>query len=276
MFLRIVRLQVREAEEAAFTRFYEERVIPALEATEGCLYAGLLAPWRGDAHQSLTIWSSAESAGAYEAKGLYQQLLSEAAPYLSASTHWQVRLATDPLETSDPSRREIPSAGYNVEAQDVSAGIDGKGHSSFVRIVSLRVDPDHLDEFVAIYREKVIPALRAVTGCRGVFLAEGAHDPNGVLSITFWNREEDAVRYELSGVSEQLSAQLRATISPVYDWRLTLDDADSDGSTGSNGSAGSGDPASSPGAGASGLAVSSYQLVRGRLLGPDRSGTKSD
>ena len=30
MFLRIIQLRVREADEAAFTRFYEARVIPAL------------------------------------------------------------------------------------------------------------------------------------------------------------------------------------------------------------------------------------------------------
>ena len=66
MHLRILRLSVREGQEAAFTRFYQERVIPALAATEGCLYAGLLAPWRGEAHQSLTIWASAEHVAAYE------------------------------------------------------------------------------------------------------------------------------------------------------------------------------------------------------------------
>ncbi|MEO7793541.1 MAG: antibiotic biosynthesis monooxygenase family protein [Thermoanaerobaculia bacterium] len=256
MFLRIIRLRVREADEAAFTRFYENRVMPALDATSGCLYAGLLAPWRGgEAHQSLTIWDSPESASAYEEKGLYHQLLQEAAPFLSERTEWRIRLATDPLETTDPSRREIPSSGYNVDEVSGSESLDSDRRSSFVRIVSLRVDPDHVAEFLEIYREKVIPALRAVPGCRGIFLAEGAHDPNGVLSITLWNREEDAVRYEMSGLSEQLTAHLRGTISPAYDWRLTLDSA---------------------GSGGGGLDVSSFQLVRGRRLDTDSSGVKPE
>ena len=263
MFLRIIRLRVREADEAAFTRFYENRVMPALEAISGCLYAGLLAPWRGgDAHQSLTIWDSPESARDYEEKGLYHQLLREAAPFLSERTEWRVRLATDPLETSDPGQREIASAGYNVDAKSGGETLESDKRSSFVRIVSLRVDPDHLDEFVAIYREKVIPALHAVPGCRGVFFAEGAHDPNGVLSITLWNREEDAVRYEMSGLSDKLTAHLRNTISPAYDWHLTLDGAGSGGATG----AGT----------ASALDVSSYQLVRGRRLDPEASGSKAE
>lgn len=249
MFLRIIRLRVREADEAAFTRFYEERVIPALDATPGCLYAGLLAPWRGEAHQSLTIWDSAASARAYEEKGLYHRLLAEASPFLSERTEWRVRLATDPLATSDPSLREIPSAGYNVEAESGSETLDGERRSAFVRIVSLRVDADHQGDFASIYREKVIPALRAVPGCRSIFLAESDHDPNAILSITVWNREEDAVRYEMSGLSEQMTGLLRGSISPVYDWRLTVDGADA--------------------AGGSGLDVSSYRLVRGRRLDPD-------
>ena len=97
MFLRIVRLRVKEGQEAAFTSFYQERVIPAMAETDGCLYAGLLAPWRGEGHQSLTIWDSAESAAAYEEKGLYHQLLKEAAPFLSERTEWRIRLATDPM-----------------------------------------------------------------------------------------------------------------------------------------------------------------------------------
>ena len=273
MFLRIIRLRVRDADEAAFTRFYENRVMPALDATPGCLYAGLLAPWRGgEAHQSLTIWDSAESAAAYEDKGLYHQLLREAAPFLSERTEWRIRLATDPLETSDPSRREVPSAGYNVDSASGSETLESNKRSSFVRIVSLRLDPGHLADFIAIYREKVIPSLRAVPGCRGVFLAEGAHDPNGVLSITLWNREEDAVRYEMSGLSEQLTGHLRSTISPAYDWRLTLDgEAGADGSNGSSGFDGA---IGAVGAIGAGLEVSSYQLVRGRRLDSDSSGSK--
>src|SRR5262245_16886631 len=109
MYLRIVQLRVREGQEAAFARFYEERVIPLLAATEGCLYAGLLAPWRGDAHQSLTIWASPAHAAAYAGRGLYHQLLAESAPMLADRSEWRMRGASDPLETADPARVEPPS-----------------------------------------------------------------------------------------------------------------------------------------------------------------------
>jgi len=252
MFLRIVRLRVREGQEAAFTSFYQERVIPAMAETDGCLYAGLLAPWRGEGHQSLTIWESPEKAHAYEDRGLYHQLLAEATPYLSERTEWRVRLSRDPLETSDPSRREIAAEEYTVEADEGSEALESEGRAPFVRIVDLRVDPDRLAEFVSIYTGEVIPALRSQKGCRGVFLAEGAENLSSMLSITFWNREEDAVRYEMGGEFERLTERLKTTFSPLYDWRVSLG-----GGTEST---------------ASGLKVSSYQLVRGRRLGSDDPG----
>ena len=105
MYLRFVRLILRESVEAKFAEFYRARVIPALEATDGCLFAGLLTPWRGEAHQSLTLWESPEQARAYEASPLYQRLLREAEPFLSKKTEWRVRLGKDPLATIDPSLR---------------------------------------------------------------------------------------------------------------------------------------------------------------------------
>ena len=252
MFLRILQLRVREGQEAAFTRFYQERVIPAMAATDGCRYAGLLAPWRGEAYQSLTIWDSEQKVRAYEEGGAYHPLLAEAAPFLSDRSEWRVRLARDPLETADPARREPPSDRYRIEADEGSAARDAGGRPLFVRIVAIRVAPGRLADFAAIYKEEVIPALKSVRGCRGVFLAEGSDDPGEALSITFWNREEDAVRYEMSGEFERLTARLQSTFSPVYDWRTNLD--------------GAGSSAGRP-------EVSSYQIVRGRRLGPDREGS---
>lgn len=221
MYLRLVRLQVREGAEAKFVAFYRERVLPALEATPGCLYAGLLGPWRGSDHQSLTVWRTAAEAEAYEASGLYHRLLRESEKMLAATTRWRVRTAKDPLETIDGDRREIPPEGYVVEAGDAEEALAGDGRI-YVRIVSLRVAPARHDEFVERYRERVMPAVRALDGCRGVVLAEGAEDRGNVLSLSFWAREEDAVRYELSGEFERLTAELQDTFSPVYTWQVVL------------------------------------------------------
>lgn len=247
MYLRIVQLRVREGQEAGFARFYEERVIPALANADGCLYAGLLAPWRGDAHQSLTIWESDRHAAAYTTGGLFHRLLAEGAPMLTGRDEWRVRPVVDPLETADPGRAEPPSEGWSIEAGDGGDAFDGGGRAfghPFVRIVALRVAAGRLDEFLAIYRGEVMPALRAVDGCRGVLLAE-SWDESRALSISLWRREEDAVRYEMSGEFARLTARLRGTFAALHDWGIRL--------------AGTG-PGGRP-------QVTSYEVVRGRRLG---------
>jgi heme-degrading monooxygenase HmoA len=245
-FVRFVRLQVREGREAELWTYYEERVIPALDATEGCLFAGLLRPWRGSDYQSLTIWQSAEHAHAYETKGHYHALLRGAEPYLSAATSWRVRLGSDPEETFDHERREIPPDEYTLGAGDGTESLAETHPSTYVRIVSIRVADGRLDEFRSIYEETVLPVVKKQPGCRGVLLAEGLASRGEILSISLWNREEDAVRYELSGEFERLTHRLSGTFSPLRDWGMSL-------------GAGSDDPLG-------GTAVEGYHFVTARRL----------
>ena len=246
MYLRFIQLHLRDGQEADFARFYQERVIPALAATPGCLFAGLLAPWRGTAHQSLTIWDAAGRAADYEESGLYDRLLAESTPMLASRAEWRMRLARDPEETLDPSRLQPPSEGYHIETPEGTAALDQGNRPPFVRIVLVRVGLDRIAEFVRIYRDEVIPALKAVPGCRGAFLAEGTSRPMEVLSITLWDREEDSVRYEMSGEVERLTGRLAGTFAPVFGWGARLE-----------GAGGAGKPE-----------VSSYEMVRGQRLGP--------
>ncbi|HVS01532.1 MAG TPA: antibiotic biosynthesis monooxygenase [Thermoanaerobaculia bacterium] len=252
MYVRFVRLRVREGEEERFRRYYDERVLPALQATEGCLYAALLRPWRGEDHQSLTIWESAEKARAYEDGGLYHSLLRGAEPMLAASTEWRVRLSDDVEETGDLQRREIPPEGYTLEVGDAPQAVLHEGEPTFVRVVSIHVDPARLDDFVRIYRESVIPVLQGWKGCRGALLVEGARNPGEILSISLWDREEDAVRYELSGEFDRLTYRLKDTFSRVHDWRVSL-------GTGQR-------------AGVDTPEVESYHLVTARRLGGSQGG----
>jgi heme-degrading monooxygenase HmoA len=225
MFLRFIRLVVREGSEPEFQRFYSERVIPALSAVPGCLFAGLLAPWRSEEHRSLTLWRSPEAARAYEESGLYHQLLDESKPYLSSRTVWRVRLAEDPLETIDPGRKEIPPEGYELAGDERSGELEEMARPVFLRIVALRAGAGRREELAALYRDLVLPTLRETPGCLGALLASGSNDPNELLSITVWDREESATRYEMSGVFERLTRRLAPTFSPLSQWQLTLGDA---------------------------------------------------
>ena len=246
MYLRFIRLHLREGSEPAFRKFYAERVQPALATTPGCLFAGLLAPWRGEDHRSLTLWRSPEDASAYENGGLYHQLLSEAEPYLSARTVWRARLVDDGGSEPPTLRREIPPEGYALDAGD-AAGLDQARRSIYVRIVEVRVASERQSEFVELYRQQVLPALQSFAGCLGAFLAEGVRDPNELLSISVWDREESATRYEMSGEFERLTAATQSTFSPLRQWQLTLREGN--------------ELPSAP-------EVETYHLVHGRRLAP--------
>ena len=246
MFLRLVKLGIREGEEAAFTRFYLERAIPVLERADGCTFAGLLAPWRSESHESLTLWSSEDAALAVEKLGDYRELLRETARFLTTPADRALRLAPDPLATLGPPDESLPARGYRIEASEGAERLVRRGGATFVRCVFARVASGRLADFLAIYSEEVLPALRSQPGFRAVLLGESVEDPNGALSMSFWDHEEDAIRYEMSGTFSRLTARARDVLSPIYDWHLTL------GGTGSR----------SPRP----LEVSTYELVRGRRL----------
>jgi heme-degrading monooxygenase HmoA len=225
MYLRFIRLVVREGSEPEFQAFYRGRVIPALQSVPGCVFAGLLIPWRSDEHRSITLWRSAEDARAYEQSGLYHQLLAESMPFLSSRTVWRVRLGEDPAETMDPAaaaagRREIPPEGYQLGGEGVK--LSELAHRPFVRIFAARAAPGRSRELAAIYREVVVPTLQETAGCLGAHFAEGARDPDEILSITVWDREESATRYEMSGEYDRLRRRLRPALSSSSQWNLTL------------------------------------------------------
>lgn len=220
MFVRFVRLRVREGRESAFSDWYRTRVIPALSAMQGCVFAGLLTPWRSEEHRSLTIWRTTSAAAAYERSGLYRELLREAAPMLATGTEW-TQPADPPGEgRTDAEIREIPPEGFVIDAGDGAPGRLGRDlGTAFVRMVAVRLDPDRIGEFVTAYSNRILPTLRAQKGFRGGFLAEDRSADGDCLSITLWEREEDAARYEMSGTFAQLTEDVMDTFSPIYTWQ---------------------------------------------------------
>jgi heme-degrading monooxygenase HmoA len=253
MFVRFVRLRVSEGREGEFAAWYRARVIPALSGVQGCVFAGLLTPWRSEDHRSLTIWRNSSAANAYERSGLYHELLREAEPLLASGTEWKVRLSRDSSGLNDAEIREIPPDGFVIDAGDGAASRLGRElDTAFVRFVSVRVAPDRIGEFVSAYSNHILPTLRLQPGFRGGLLAEDCAGDGACLSITLWDREEDATRYEMSGAFAELVDDVKDTFSPVYTWQRAL------------AGAGERDPRlAAP-------KVSSYQLVMGRRLIEDR------
>lgn len=223
MVVRFVRLRVGPGTAWQFRSFYEGRILTALQETPGCLFAGLLEPAdaAGDEWISMTVWSGAAAADAYEASGLYDRLLDESDPYLADATEWRADLAgarvggRPPLP--DPEVEAFPVAVSRVEPVP-----DPGSARLYLRIVELRVEPTRLDDLRRRYREVVLPGLMETPGCRAVFLLEGARGGSQALSVSLWESEEDAVRYESGGRFDELIAHLREFLSGLYQWKLSL------------------------------------------------------
>jgi len=249
--MRFVRLKIKEEKGWDAQKFYEERVFPQLEQTDGCLFASLLqGTIHGGDYISMTVWTSAEAAGRYEHGGLFDRLLDESDELLQEAEEW----VTD-----------LPGAGDavvftglepEVETWDVAGTADekilervGEGRV-FVRMVAVRLRRGAFAEFEHIFEEEVRPALAVTPGYLGAFLVAGAGDQTRILSVTMWAREEDAVRYGLSGEFERLTLRLKDTFSDLYQWSVAL----------------SGGSDSTPISSSRGLEVEGYQLVVGRKL----------
>ncbi len=223
MHMRFVRLKIDEDRVWDSRTFYEERVLPRLSRTDGCVFASLLqGTIHGDEYISMTVWTSAEAAATYESSGEFDRLLDESEEMLQESEEWVTDLpgAGDAVVFSDiePEVEAWQLAG--TPDDDVLERVeDGR---IYVRMVAAKLRRGAFEEFARRFEEEVRPALAATPGCLGAFLVAGVDDETRVLSVTMWVREEDAVRYGLSGEFERLTLRLKDTFSDLYQWNLAL------------------------------------------------------
>lgn len=253
MFLRFVRAKVKEGALWRFREYYEERILPALERTDGCLYAALLRPLSASEAaglDSLTLWESAAHAEAYVNSGLYDELLDGSDPYLAAAaTEWKADL-TRPLPGQRPPLPDPEVDTYPVEVSRDAPEAEASP-ALFLRIVDHRVEPARFEELKKTYAEAVAPALLQTPGCLATYLVEGLRGKSQALSVTFWRDEASALRYEAGGRFDALAGLISPFLSGLYQWRLSLSPAGEErGLKGSD------------------LSVSGFQIVAGRRLRP--------
>mgnify|MGYP001061602438 CR=1 FL=1 len=223
MYLRVVRAKVREGCLWQFREYYESRIVPALAKTEGCLFAALLRPAaKSDPSScdSLTLWESAAHADAYVESGLYDELLDGADPFLTAVTEWKADLS----RLQPAQRPTLPDPDVDTYPVEVAreAPADDASQALFLRIVDHRVEPARFEELRKTYEEVVAPALLETPGCLAAYLVEGQRGKSQALSLTLWDDEASAVRYETSGQFDALATLIRPFLSGLYQWRLSL------------------------------------------------------
>ena len=217
MFMRTVKMFVKQNEIDRFSAAYEERVLGAFAKVKGCRYAALMQSTHNPEECiSLTFWTSEAEARSYEESGEYEKLVGLVSPHFSESSELQIRLTKDlKIEYASSKEPEVRKFALDSHQDSKSTG------EFFLRMVSLKFKEGKVGEFKKHYEEKVIPLLRSVKGCRRAFLAAPADNPNELISVTEWENEKAAQEYEHGGQFDAILESQRHFFSGLYDWGKT-------------------------------------------------------
>jgi heme-degrading monooxygenase HmoA len=223
--MRLLQLQLKLAYVQEFKKFYETTVYPELQKLSGCVFAGLIkSSPQPDEFISLTFWKTLSQAEQYEKSGAFTKLFEQAKPFLSDSSEWKIHLS-DNMELQYGQEAEEPVIKKYIVAAKNKEGDDKLTASSnmFVRVLSLIIQDDKVEEFKKLYSDIVMPALKSTKGCQYVFLTESVNTRNEFISVTIWNNKEDADEYEFEGKFQELTDEVKHTFSQLYLWGMSLE-----------------------------------------------------
>ncbi len=214
MFMRTVKMIVKEDEIQKFRLAYEDQILKAFSKVKGCRYAALMqSTHHPDECISLTFWTSAADAHAYEQSGEYEKLVQILSPHFAESSELQIRLTKDlKIEYASSKDPEVRKFEVRDEHHAKPTG------DIFLRMVSLKFKEEMVQVFKKHYEEKVIPVLRSVKGCRRAFLAAPADNPNELISVTEWENEKAAHEYEHGGQFDAILESQKHFFSGLYGW----------------------------------------------------------
>jgi quinol monooxygenase YgiN len=227
MFMRLVQMRVNPDKILEFEKAYERTIIPALQSTPGCVYAGLVQSLEEENDGiSITLWTHQGDALAYEQSGKYAASLEALRPFFCDSSEWRLQLSVDLRLEFWPVAPEpvVKSYATDFSVTKASRLPAGRVGSMYLRIVSMKLNPEKKHEFVEIYHREIIPGLRQVAGCLDAYLAEGIREGNELLSITLWSGLEHAKAYEATGEFDRLKQKVQHTFSNLALWKMALDE----------------------------------------------------
>lgn len=95
MCTRIVSPKIQEGKLKEFIEIYNREIIPALQATDGCLHAYLMENLQEKEQEeviSVTIWESREKAEQYEKSGQFDRLVEKVKHTFTKLSQWQMSL----------------------------------------------------------------------------------------------------------------------------------------------------------------------------------------
>ena len=224
MFMRLVEAVVREGKGPALESVYRDSVIPVLEKTGGCIFAGLLQSVNNSGqYASLTLWQSEKSIQDYNESGSFEKNLEYVRPFLEESTEWKIQLTKESAIEYVPVKQEPIVKSYPVESDDENLSEGIVGDRKYLRVLSLKIKTGQEEEFKQIYKNDIQTALRETPGCRFSFLVDNSSVENEFLSLTIWDDLESVKLYEDEGEFSSLLKMVSHTLAELYQWKMALE-----------------------------------------------------
>jgi len=92
----------------------------------------------------------------------------------------------------------------------------------YMRFLQLNVKPEALELSRDYYFEAVLPRLYAVKGCMFAHLIQNQLRKTELISMTLWEKREDAEEYQNSPVFKQLMAEFSPYLDESNEWKIQL------------------------------------------------------
>lgn len=223
MFIRLVEATVRRDDEAKLETVYSDLIIPVLEETKGCIFAGLLKNLEHTTiYISLTIWENEESAQDYVSSGRYDVNVDQVRPLLEDSSEWKIQLSRDNMIEYTPVSNDLVVRSYPVTDSEKPLSEQVSNQNSYLRIISHKVKEGSQNEFTDIYTTEILPDLKNIEGCKYAFLVNNTDNDGEMLSFSIWDSLDHVRRYEEEGKFEDFLSKLSHTLGDLYQWKMAL------------------------------------------------------
>lgn len=224
MLMRLVEATLKPGTLEEFESIYRREILPVLEETPGCRFAGLLKSVdESNRLVSLTLWENKERVRSYVDSGLFQKNLDRAEPYLQESAEWKIQLTKEDTLDYQPVKQEPVIKSYPVTAESETVPEEMAARRNYLRVLSLKVKPGKQEEFKQIYSDEIQPELQNVAGCRYAFLVDSSEHDREMLSFTIWSDLEAVERYEKEGKYKALLGRVEDTLAELYQWKMALE-----------------------------------------------------
>ncbi len=92
----------------------------------------------------------------------------------------------------------------------------------YMRLLQLKVKPEGLELARHYYEDTVVPRMRTMPGCRFARLIQNRSEPSDLISMTLWERQQDAEAFQQSPVFEQMMAEFSDFLADSSVWKIQL------------------------------------------------------